>query len=441
MVKTPGHRARQDNSQPSDPPRATPRRGRSSWVRVLIVLSLTIILAGGLAAGTVWLQERPLREVELALDRNDISSALQLTADFLRDRPDHGRCLALRARALVAAGSPGEAIELFDRVGPASSEDLHALAHAYLMEQQWTRALPLLLRLLQLEPNNADALYEITACRVRLGMLREALSTAERFAALPGHEARGFVFLGTIHSDLGNHAEAAAAYEQVRKHSTELQDLQVSREDFLLEQGRTLLSAGRPAEAVAPLQDCLAETKSAEGFLLLGNACHQLGQEARADQAWREALDLENAHVPAREALANASLQQGNPRDALDWLAPLVAHPQLPASTAYLFQRAHTLAGNSSAADRWAQRVAQARAAEKRSSAINTLLLEAPQSFWAQVVRAHRFAAAGNWGQAEAILQGLQRENPSDPFFVELVESVGRRGPLPSLDTLPIQQF
>lgn len=416
-------------------------RTRGGLVRLLLLLLSGLALATTAAVALVWVRERPLRDAEQALERGDVEAALQATAGFLARHPENSRCLALRARALVAAGSPGEALRLFDRIGPASGPDLHAMARAYLMTEQWSQALPLLVGYLQLQPDDPEGLYEITACRVQLGMLHEALETARRFAELPGHEARGYVFLGTIHSDLGNDNAAADAYLRVLRYDPEARNLQVSRHDFLLELAQALLATGQPAVAVEHVEACLAERRSAEAYVLLGDARQQLGQTELAERAWESSLELDRVNAPAREALARAALQRRDAPRALDWLAPLIALPEMKSSTAYQFQRVHTLLGDEQAAARWRERLEQLRAQEKRVSAIANVLTQTPYSFWARVIRAHQFAAAGNWAQAEAILRVLEREQPADPFFQELVAAVSKRGPLPPLDRLPVQQF
>jgi tetratricopeptide (TPR) repeat protein len=339
---------------------------------------------------------------------------------------------------LVALGRPGEAIAWFERVGAAAPEDLHAWAEAYLMRQQYSLAHPLLERVLQLEPNNRDALYEITACRTRLGLYDQAMESARRFAQLPGCEARGYVFLGTLQSDLGNYQEAADSYAQVLKFDPEVKDLQVPGYDFLIQYGRTLLRAGRAAQALAPLEQSISLQPSAEAYALLGEARAQLGETSAAAEAWRAAVSLESQHRAAREALANAELSQGRGEEALKWLAPLETGPPLNASTAYLFQRAYTLLKNEEAARQWTERTEKLRRAESLQSAVANLLTVSPQSFWARVIRARQFAVDGNYPQAEAMVEPLLKQAPNEPFVAALAEAVRNRSEPPSLEQIPL---
>jgi hypothetical protein len=123
------------------------------------------------------------------------------------------------------------------------------------------------------------------------------------------------------------------------------------------------------------------------------------------------------------------------------WLEPLVVLSDLPASTAYLIQRAHTQLGNDEAASQWRERTARIRERERLTSVVNQVLHESPQSFWGQVILAHQFASRGNWAEAEAILAPLEQDPPPDAFFHDLISAVRSRRPLPPLERLPIKEL
>jgi Flp pilus assembly protein TadD len=57
------------------------------------------------------------------------------------------------------------------------------------------------------------------------------------------------------------------------------------------------------------------------------------------------------------------------------------------------------------------------------------------------VARAHGFAAQGNWQQAADMINELARETPQDSFVQELAAAIRQRGPLPSIDRMPLKQF
>lgn len=397
------------------------------------------------AAGTttaLWWRERPVREAEAALVRGEADRALNLIRPFLREQPRHQRALSLQARSLVRLGQPAEAIKFFEREGAADATEMHAWAQAYMMRGRWSQALSRLTYVLEREPKNADALYEITTCRVRLGLLDQALESARLLAAVPGQEGRGHVFLGAINNDLKNYREAADAYARALEHDPDAANLQVPRHDFFLEYGRTRHRTGEPHEAL-PLLGEAAESapENAEVQAALGDAYWQIGKPDPAVASWQAAVRLDAGAVEAREGLANAALQSGDAQAALRWIEPLSAAPDLRASTAYLFQRAYTILRDETAVAEWQHRTAQLRDKERVIAAAQNVLSDAPQSFWARVIRAQRFAEGGNLEQAEQMLAGLVREAPQEPFVRELAEAVRTGGRIPGLERLPLRAY
>ena len=125
------------------------------------------------------------------------------------------------------------------------------------------------------------------------------------------------------------------------------------------------------------------------------------------------------------------------------WLLPLRDVEDPGTSLAYLFQRAYTLVGNEQQAQRWTEITARLRKRQRVYAAVENVLSEAPRSFWARVVRAHQFANEGNWVQAERMLAPLRAsiQRKPTPFVEQLFQAIQRRGPLPSLESLPITLF
>ncbi len=404
------------------------------------VIGLAVIAAVSLTSAATWYRERPLAAADVAIDAGEIETAIPLVSEFLERYPDHSRALALKARLLVHTRQPVEAIRIFDRIGAASAKDLHALARAYLLQQHWSMAMPLLEQTTRLDPQNADALYELTSCRVRLGFLQEALSSAQEFARLPGHAARGHVFMGSIHGDLKNRDQAAAAYAKVLETDPRAGTLQVTASEFFDEYGRTLLALGQGEQALTMFLRSRETQASADNWTLTGRAYASLGQTDQAVEAWKNALNINPQHEEARENLAGVELQANRPQQALEWIAELESKPTLASSTAYLFQRAYTLLKDEPQMAAWTQRTEELRKSEQVHHAIESILIEAPQTFWARVIRAYRFAQQGNWTQAQSIMGPLAKEAPNEPFVRDLAQALQQHGNLPSLDRLPIQR-
>jgi predicted Zn-dependent protease len=143
----------------------------------------------------------------------------------------------------------------------------------------------------------------------------------------------------------------------------------------------------------------------------------------------------------AREALANLALETHDTEAALRWIAPIERLADQRFKTAYLFQRVYMLRKDEAAVQHWHKKADELRQRDQRRAVVDDLVRRSPRSFWANVVRAHDFAASGNWQQAEDMLKELARAAPQDEFVQDLATAVRRRGPLPSLDRLPIRQF
>jgi tetratricopeptide (TPR) repeat protein len=412
---------------------------RRQYIRWLFLVLAALAIAAGAVPALMYWQERPLRQAREALDQRQPEAALNRVTEHLLKNPQDTRALAFRARVLTALGRPHEAIQWFERISAAEPDDLHAWAQAYLMTEQFSRAVPVLERFLELRPDDADALYEITACYTRLGRFDEATETASRFAKIPGQEARGYLFLGTIQSDLDNTRQAANYYARVLQFDPEVKSLQVPGEEFLLQYGHTLLRAGRPVEARTVLEKSIAIRPTSEGYAMLGDARSQSGQPSEAAEAWKAALAINPAHLGAREGLANAALVAGNGENALEWLTPLESSPAVRSSTAYLLQRAYTIAKSEEKASLWREKTQALRHREAIQANLNNLLIVAPQTFWARVIRAYRFAESGNRIEAEEMIAALEHEAPEEPFVADLARAVRDGGPLPSLERLPLK--
>jgi len=427
----------------SDKSSSAGRRDFSNLVRRIVLLMLCLSVTAAAVWGVYWWRAWPLARAESLLEQGESRKALEEIDAYLKDHPGEQRALVLKARVLVKRGQWSIAIRMFEKYGAATAAELHAWAEALLHRQQWSEARSVLSRVLDLEPENPDALHEMTACQAKLGRLDEALVTAERFAGQPGCAARGHLLLATLHKELGNRKSALQAYHQVLTIHPDAKELQISTAEFFLEYGKSLLADGQ-VEAAAPLLERSVKTEPSDlAYVELGEAYSQLNQPDRARSAWEQALKLNADSVPAREALSNSALRAGDPQAALKWLLPLRDVEDPGTSLAYLFQRAYTLVGNEQQAQRWTEITARLRKRQRVYAAVENVLSEAPRSFWARVIRAHQFANEGNWVQAERMLAPLRAsiQRKPTPFVEQLFQAIQRRGPLPSLESLPITLF
>ena len=437
MVRAPGRSAARPTNlhdlpavTHSPPPSAEPPRvSGTPFFRTPLRKLLALVVAIAAALGGVvtwqWWQEGPLRDAEAALARGQAPRALALAEYYLELHPGSERAEADRARALSDLGRADEAIEIYKRIGAATIDELRAWARAHMVRSEWSRAAPLLEQCLRLRPTDADALYELTTCRTRLGLLTEALESAEQFTALSGQGARGNILLGAIQADRSNPDEAILAYQRAEALAPDGLGLQLPPEEFFEQFGTLLLNQGRDAEAIPLFERSLARTGDIEG----------------ARRTWNAAIELDPAGVTPREELANLALVAGDAAAAREWLTPLEGLAEQRFESAYLLQRLAALEKDDATFATWKEKADVLRDRQQLIASLEQMMASSPGSYWAQVVRAHKFATLGNRAQAADLINGIKRSDDEDAFVTELREAVLGNGPLPALERVPLKQF
>jgi len=398
--------------------------------------SLGIALAAALA--WQWWQERALRTAEQELARGNAPRALALAEYFLDLHPESGRAESARARALVGMGKGAEAGAIYDRIGAASADDLIAWARSFMLREQWSRAATVLEQALRLRPDDADALYELTTCRTRLGRLSDAAESAERFAALPGGRARGDVLLGAIHADANDPDAAALAYARALALAPEAEGLQVPPEEFFEQYATVLMNLGRDDDAMQLLERGIAARPTATSHHLLGKTLARTGAEEQARSQWMTSIELDPSAVSPREELVAAALARADLADAKKWIGPLERLTDRRFQSAYLFQRLAAFEKDDEAFAAWKARADSLRLNEDRIKSLEQMMASAPRSYWGIAVRAHKFATLGNWPQARDLLEGLPKQDDEHPFITALREAIRTEGTLPSIEEVPL---
>jgi tetratricopeptide (TPR) repeat protein len=180
---------------------------------------------------------------------------------------------------------------------------------------------------------------------------------------------------------------------------------------------------------------------ASEALDALAEACDGLGDRARAVSAWEQAVSRSPDDRAAREGLARGALENKSSQQAQHWLEPLLSRDDLQSSTAFLAQRAATIAGDKETAAGWAARANSLREREKKLGALEQTLRESPRSFWSRCVRAHHFATDGNLPQALILTEELLKQRPDEAFVRELTDAIRNHKQLPALETIPLKQF
>ncbi|MEZ6107882.1 MAG: hypothetical protein R3B96_17650 [Pirellulaceae bacterium] len=143
-----------------------------------IVVGIAAVVAGGI--GTIlWIQDRPLRQAEELLESglqartqalidgttasdDEIKRSYHIVTEYLERFPNSSQGLALQARILVHMERPEEAPRLFSEAQAATPAELQDQARAHMMLGNFDSALPIIQQVLAMEPQNEDAIYELT---------------------------------------------------------------------------------------------------------------------------------------------------------------------------------------------------------------------------------------------------------------------------------------
>ncbi len=428
-------------SQQNTASRSRRRRDRSpSPLRWLILLIAAAGVIAGVLWATVWWDERPLAEMEKQLRNKDYDEVVALADRFLRDFPENGRAIALKARALVHQGNAPEAVRLFDQVGAASPDEIRDCAKAFLMLQRWLQALPLLEYLYSINPKDPDLLHQLSACRAKLGRYDDAVAAALEFSKRPECEARGYTLIALLETERGNHRTACEAWQRVLTVSPDGEGLQVPPEEFLAEYGAALLKVGNPTAALLHLQRSVSIKPTVRSLVLLGKAQYQDGRTDEAERTWQKVISLDKANEESRQGLAELAMKRSDFSSALNWLMPLAEAPTISSTTAFLLQRAFLLSGDQTTSQKWQSRANEIRRREELSRTVDQILIDSPTSLWGQVLQAYRLAEQENWDQAALMMTGIPDEQ-SHPFITKLANAVRDHGPLPDLTSLPLEVF
>lgn len=427
---------------PSFPP-AVRRRRRRSWLRSL---SLLLLLPCGAAAGifgVLWWQERPLRQAEALLlsgTPTGPAQALKIVDAWLRSNGDSGSGQALKARILVRLGDPDQALRILQQVGADEVTEMQAWTEACLLLERWTSALPVLEHLAKLQPQNADVLHQLSACRAKLGRYDDAVNAARRFAALPECEARGQTLIGMLERDRANYQKCVEAWDQLFRIQPDATGLQISPAEIFLEYGKALLQLGRNDEAVPVLQKSASLQQTADAAAFLGKALAGSGRPAEAESAWKTAVQLNPESRIAREGLAELSLQNARFTDALQWLTPLENSPSLRSSTAFLLQRTYALLKQPEKSSAWKERITQLKREEDARIQMEQVIFTSPDSLWAQVFQAWHLAEQQNPEQAKTVLFPFVRDD-SHPFIKKLWTALEQGSAIPGLNEVPMDVY
>ena len=155
-----------------------------------------------------------------SLLENELVGPAAETIDLIEESAGKtGETLVLRGRVLSLQEDHESALSLFDQalaLNPLQSSASYQKALLLISGQRTREALPLLARVIQLQPNHAGACFELGKLQLDQGQLIPAVANLE-FAAARKPSAEAYQQLARAYSQLGRSEAAEKALERARE--------------------------------------------------------------------------------------------------------------------------------------------------------------------------------------------------------------------------------
>ena len=172
------------------------------------------------------------------------------------------------------------------------------------------RAMDNYTQVLRTDPKNIDALYYVAVVACQEGQFQQGIDLAQRALSVGEPQARLHNLIGKAHERLGQHAEAARAYEAAIALDPDFAEAHGNRANLAAQ-------AGLPEEALKSFDRALALDPTAmEDWINRGALLHEMGRYAEALESFDKALVLapDEPHVLLNRA--NALVMLGRLEDA-----------------------------------------------------------------------------------------------------------------------------
>jgi hypothetical protein len=151
-------------------------------------------------------------------------------------------------------------------------------------------------------------------------------------------------------------------------------------------------------------------------------------------------VQLEPLNFMALEGLAELRMQQRDFAGALALLQPVEQESGLTSTTGFLLQRLYGLVDQAEKSAEWKQRTETLRRLEDARVRMEQVIVNSPDTLWAQVFQAWYLAEQNNREQAKVLLYPFVKED-ADEFILMLWTSLRDGLPLPGLEYVPMEAF
>lgn len=388
---------------------------------IAVLLGLTVCVGGW-----IWWQDAPRRAIQEALQNGDYRLAYQLATEYLQQYPEDAQINVHAAHACLSLGRRVEAESHFLRGGELSLDDLRARADNLIAMGRKTDAAEVLTLSRQRGDDHFATLQRLAVLQFERGYYKQAFDLVDELATQPGRRRLAQCLKGTFHSSLSEHELAVQELLPALDTEATAAELGMTYAAAAGVLADSLLALGRFDEALLWSQTAMNTPPDVSGLTRLAETYFGMGDNSRAEENWRKALQLDPKHFDSLVGMGRVQVQRQNFMEAAGWLELALANgPEtqlLCSSLAQVYARTD----RRELAKKYSEKAAQLREAAIRQHDEEHLIRTYPTSPEARTLLAQRALAQGNISEARAIIEEALLVFPNDAKLVALRQSLDK---------------
>ncbi len=391
--------------------------------KLLLLVGISAPIACIAVYVILWYQQLPLRTAEFYRKSGDVGAAIAQVDQYLLAYPDNVQALSLKAQLLCDAQRFRDATAIYDRIGPATADDMLAFAKALAAQQRWHSAATTAATYeAQYGANPENYLYGVISL-TNMGKLDDAIIMSEKLAELEGRESQGLLLYGELKARQNADDEAVNAYSKALEINPTAANLHIPPELAFESFAKLLMELGRAQEALDIADRGLAIAETSNLHHQRGLALLNLGRPTEAREAWLAA----NKSAPNIDSLIEMSrqyLNEGDPKRALAVMQHLQNLEQINSSIAYMMQQISDALGKTAESEQWKTIAEKLREEEFVESAMAQTISDQPYNSWSVVFRAYFSSKVNRWDEARDMLQTVEKDFLEEDTFFVLKEAI-----------------
>lgn len=391
--------------------------------KLLLLVGISAPIACIAVGVILWYQQLPLRTAEFYRKSGDVGAAIAQVDQYLLAYPDSLQALSLKAQLNFDAQRYRDATAIYDRIGPATAEDLLTYTKSLAAQQRWHEAATTSSTYeTQYGPNADNYLYGVISL-TNMGRLDEALAMSEKLAGLEGRESQGLLLYGELKAKQSANEQAVEAYKKALELNPTAADLHIPAELVFESFAKLLFDLGRSQETLEIADRGLAVAETSNLHHQRGLALLNLGRAEEAREAWLAA----NKSAPNIESLIEMSrqyLNEGDPKRALAVMQHLQSMERINSSIAYMMQQISDAFEKTAEAEQWKTIAEKLRREEAVESAMLQTITTQPYNSWSVVFRAYFSSKVQRWDEARDMLNTVEKDFLEEESYLSLRDAI-----------------